>query len=431
MRPHLSTAAPFGRPVARPFVEGLRRGSLAAALAALAPIGLLVSGAYANSTAAAAGSPITIAFISSLSGAAASQYQNSDVAFRARLDLQNAKGGVHGHQLVPLVIDDQTNPTTNQTAVQDAISKGALGIVANSPVFFSGAKFAQQAGVPVTGAYTDGPEWGEQPYTNMFASDRGSVDPKYPVNTGLGLFLKQHGGKVLATYGYGISPSSAASAVGNAKSFELAGGQAPVVDTSLPFGTVNFGTVALVAKQKNIDALVPSLDDNSNYALATALTQAGAKLKAVIFATGFEPSVISSPVWPTVQGYYFLAPFRPFSLPNAGTEQMGAALRKYAKFTKSQFPTFSQYEAWMGADLMIKGLQLAGPNPSHAAVIKDLRGLKSYNGNGLLPITINYSTIFGHDAPQCEWFVQAQKSGFVPVSAKPICGHDVVGTSTR
>ena len=52
---------------------------------------------------------------------------------------------------------------------------------------------------------------------------------------------------------------------------------------------------------------------------------------------------------------------------------MQAAMEKYAHFTKSQFPTFGQYEAWAGADLMIKGLQMAGPNPTRAAVIKDLR----------------------------------------------------------
>ena len=33
-------------------------------------------------------------------------------------------------------------------------------------------------------------------------------------------------------------------------------------------------------------------------------------------------------------------------------------------------------------------------------MIKDLRSLKSYNGNGILPISINYSTIFGHNPPQ-------------------------------
>jgi branched-chain amino acid transport system substrate-binding protein len=79
---------------------------------------------------------------------------------------------------------------------------------------------------------------------------------------------------------------------------------------------------------------------------------------------------------------------------------------------------------------MIKGLQ-AGSNPTRAAVIKDLRALKAYNADGLLPTSINYSTIFGHDpASTCTWIVQAQKSGFVPVSATPFCGHDIAGTTT-
>ena len=32
-----------------------------------------------------------------------------------------------------------------------------------------------------------------------------------------------------------------------------------------------------------------------------------------------------------------------------------------------QFPNFSQYESWLGADLMIKGIQLAGSNPTPPA----------------------------------------------------------------
>ena len=88
------------------------------------------------------------------------------------------------------------------------MSHGVIGIVADTALFFSGAKYAQQAGIPVTGSFQDGPEWGEQPYTNMFASDNGSVDPKYPVNTGIGKFLLSKGGNVVGAYGYSISPSS-------------------------------------------------------------------------------------------------------------------------------------------------------------------------------------------------------------------------------
>jgi ABC-type branched-subunit amino acid transport system substrate-binding protein len=399
---------------------------LAAAVVGL-PLSLMATTA---APAGAAPAPITIAYVTDLTGAGGSQNSTSPAGFNARIAMQNAEGGVNGHKLDGLVIDDQTSPSQIATAVQEADSK-AFGIVSQSPLMFLAAKYPNQAGVPVTGTYDDGPEWGTQPYTNMFASDEGSVNPKYPVNTQIGNFLKAHGGTVLASYGYGVSPSSSRAAIATADSFKHAGGKVGVLDTTVPFGSVAFTPEALVAKQKGVNAMVPAMDANSNYALAEALKQSGVKLKATLFATGYQPDVINSPAWQTLQGDYFLSLFRPWSLPNAGTQQMQAAMEKYAHFTKSQFPNLGQYEAWAGADLMIKGLQMAGPNPTRAAVIKDLRGLKSYNVNGLLPQSINYSTIFGKDLPkQCTWVMQAGKTGFTAVSSQPICGTDLPGTST-
>jgi ABC-type branched-subunit amino acid transport system substrate-binding protein len=382
-------------------------------------------------SAGAASAPITIALITSRTGEAAAEYATAQVGFLARVALQNAEGGVNGHKIVPLVIDDQTSPTQDATAVQDAISKKVLGIVSVSPVFFSGAKFPQEAGVPVTGSFSDGPEWGEQPYTNMFASDNGSVDPKYPANTLTATFIKQHGGTVLGAYGYGISPSSTRAAEGTAEAFTHEGGKVGVLDTSIPFGSVAFTTEGLAAKQKGVNAITADLDNNSNFALATSLQQAGVKPKVVVFPTGYEPSVIHSTVWKTLQGDFFATEFRPFSVPDAGTEQMAAALEKYEHFTKSQFPTFGQYESWLGATLMIEGIQKAGKNPTHANVITALRGLKGYSGGGILPYDINYTTIFGHDLPEaCGWYMEAKPKGFVATSTKPLCGKDIPGTHT-
>jgi branched-chain amino acid transport system substrate-binding protein len=406
-----------------------RRAVRVSLLAAIASVPFVVLGAAAT-TSTASPAPITIAYITDLTGEGAAENSASPAGFEARIDLQNAQGGVNGHKLVPLVIDDQTSPSEITTAVQDADSK-AFGIVAQSPVFFLAAKYPQEAGMPVTGAYTDGPEWGTQPYTNMFASDEGSVDPKYPANTTIDSILKAHGGTVLGAYGYGISPTSTRAAEGDAEAATHLGLKVGALNTTVPFGSVAFTADALVAKQDHVNALVPSLDNNSNYALAEAMKQAGVKLKAVLFATGYEPDVIDSPAWSAVQGDYFDSLYRPWVLPNAGTEHMQAAMEKYAHFTKSDFPSFSQYEAWAGADLMIKGLELAGKNPTRAAVIHDLRGLKSYTANGLLPEPIDYSTIFGHDLPrQCSWVMQAEKNGFVPVSPQPVCGMDIPGTST-
>lgn len=397
----------------------------------LACAGCSSSPSVPSASPSASKAPYTIAMITSLTGPGASEFSQAAAGFDARIALQNAEGGVNGHKLEGIVLDDQTSPSYVVTAAQDALSKGVIGIVSDSPLFFEAAQYPNQQGVPVTGGFFDGPEWGEQPYTNMFASDVGSVDPKYPVNTGIGAFMKSHGGTVVCSYGYSISPSSARSADGTALSFEHAGGKEGVLDTSVPFGSVDMTTEALVAKQKGCNAFYAGLDDNSNYALATDLGQDGVKAKVLVFPTGYEPSVINSTAWSAVQGDYFDTTFRPFQLPDAATQQMKSALDNYEHFTSSEFPNFSQYESWLGADLMIKGIQLAGTNPTHASIISALRNLKSYNGDGLLPSTINYSTVFGHDpAESCGWYLRAEKSGFVPVSSQPVCGTDLPGTTT-
>jgi hypothetical protein len=128
----------------------------------LAAIFAALSAAVASPSpapASASPAPITIAYISSLSGIAASQDGDSVAGFKARIAVANAEGGVNGHKLVPLVIDDQSNPSSIATAVQEADSR-ALGIVSQSPFFFLAAKYPNQQGVPVTGTYDDGPEWG-------------------------------------------------------------------------------------------------------------------------------------------------------------------------------------------------------------------------------------------------------------------------------
>ena len=403
---------------------------IGAALSVL--IGVPMTGAAADqASASTAKAPITIALITSLTGPAATEFASDPSGFLARIDLQNANGGIDGHKLVPLVIDDETSPTAIDTAVEEAISRGAVGIVSASALFFLAAKTAQQAGVPVTGTYSDGQEWGEQPYTNMFSSDEGSLNPTLPVNTLEGKLLRMFGGTEAGIYGYSISPSSTREANAVAQSFTHAGGKVAVLNTSLPFGNVNFTTQAIIAKQNHINAIYPTMEASSNFALATALKQAGVGMKAAIFSVGYDPTALTSSAWPDLQGDYFLSLFRPFSIPDAGTRQMAAAMQKYQHFSKSQFPTPFQYESWAGADLMIKGLQMAGGNPTRAKVIRSLRSIKSYTANGLLPNPIDYTSIFGHDpAKTCVWVLKAQQGGFVPVSSQPVCGSDIPGTST-
>ena len=98
------------------------RGRLAlAALAFTAGAGItsLVGG---TASAGASGSPITLVMITSLTGEGSSEFSNAPAGFDARIALQNAEGGIDGHKITGVVLDDQTSPTEIATAVQDAVS---------------------------------------------------------------------------------------------------------------------------------------------------------------------------------------------------------------------------------------------------------------------------------------------------------------------
>ena len=126
-------------------------------------------GTIGVAAASAAKSPIVIGMIADVTGPAASTFADGPGGAQARIDLQNAQGGVDGHPLKLVVEDDQSSATGNSTAsnylVQDA---HAFGIIEDSAYAFGGYKYLQEKGIPVTGGAYDGPEWNMEPDTNMF-----------------------------------------------------------------------------------------------------------------------------------------------------------------------------------------------------------------------------------------------------------------------
>ena len=412
-------------------------------LAVLAAVALLVtacgssksgtaapSGTTGGGSGTASGSPITIALVTSLTGIAGPEFKRSPQGFLARIALQNAQGGVNGHPLKGVVIDDEGNLGQETTAVQTAVqTKGALAVVSVTPFMFAGYRYLQQNGIPVTGGSFDGPEWGIAPNTNMFASDSGSVDPNYPANTGTGAFIKAFGGTAAAAAGYGISPSSAQSAKNFVVAAQHAGFKNAYLNTSIPFGGVDFTAASLAIKASGADTIYGSMDNNSNFALVQAVKNTNAHVKIFTFPTGLQPDIINSPSWPGLQGVYFSTSFVPTQLNTPATKAFQDALLKYQSVAVSDFPSFDVYESWLGADLMIKGLQAAGSNPTRAGIISALRQVKGYDGGGLLPETTDYSTIFGHDRPiTCTYALKAGPTGFDMASTTPICGSDIPGT---
>jgi len=385
----------------------------------------LVMASFAMTSTAGASTPgvtantITLGLITELTGPGATVGTGMVRSAQARIDQLNAEGGVDGRKIKLIVRDDGTNPATDSTATADLISKGVFGVIDDSAVTFGGSKLLQQAGVPVTGGAYDGPEWYEQPNTNMF-SISGPGDAKDPQYDNFAVFAKDHGGTKCAAVGYGISPSSQASASGFELSCEREGLKNALLDTSVPFGTVNVTTLVLQIKASGANVLWLPLDGNTNFAIMTGLKQAGVKMKVVINATGYGQTLLNdTSAVPAAQGAWFLATGVPIESKTPATKAFQSALAKYAHYTG--VPDFTWYEGWGGADLMIKGLELAGKNPTQSAFIADLHKVTDYSANGLFG-QVNFSLSDFGKAPKtlCEYLVQLKGDAYAHPTK--VCG---------
>lgn len=366
---------------------------------------------------------IKIGLITSLTGSASSEYTNLPKAAQARVDAVNAAGGVDGRQLQLVICDDASAASSNLTCAQNLVAKGVFAFEEQSAFVFGGYKYLNQQGIPVTGGGYDGPEWGLQPNTNMF-SVSGSYYTSAAWYTQPAQFMKDQGVTTVGSFGYGISPSSSDSAKGFALAAKSVGLTVGYLNTSLPFGTVNVTPVALAMKSKGVTGVSMEMDEDTNFAILTAAKQAGVNLKVAVSATGYGQDLLNdSSAVQAGQGDYFPPVATPVELKTPATMAMQSALQKYAGF--SGVPGFDWYEGWLSTDLMIKGLQVAGTNPTRSSFIHNLQQVTNYNAGALLSTPVNFSlSQFGKPpAQECSWLTQLEGSKFVVANnGKPLCG---------
>ena len=384
------------------------------------------SGSLTASAPGVTSDTITLGFITSQTGIASSSFADSALGAQVRIDAQNAAGGVDGRKLKLIVKDDQSNPSLDNTAGQDLVSQGVFGIVTFSPLAFGGVKYLQQQGVPVTGGGFDGPEWGQQPYTNMFAYT-GDFDPHIPASTVYGQFFKSLGATKIGGVAYGISPSSTDAVKTLKESVEAEGLKMVYEDLSFPFGSTDMTTQVLAMKQNGADGAACSCVQSSNIALIVGAQQAGLKLKAEVSFSGADSSLFDNPTAAqAAQGAYFPTTIVPLDLGTAADKTFVDNLKKYDSSYKGGYPSYGLTGSYLATDVMIKGLELAGRNPTRQAFITNLRKVASYDAGGLLPSPVAFNN-FGHAGTSgCAYFTKVEGSSFVTINdKKPFCGKQI------
>jgi branched-chain amino acid transport system substrate-binding protein len=387
------------------------------------------AGAASRLTASAPGvtsKTITVGLVTSYTGSDASGSAGIPESFKARIDLQNAEGGVDGRKIRIVTEDDQSSVNQAQTAAAAEVAKGVFAIDYNSPFAFGAAQYLTKQGIPVVGGGYDGQEWTESTYSNMFSTSAAVFlhPPRYTTNPTL---LNKRHARNFAVLGYGISPSSSEAASNAAISLKQAGFKVPYLNTSLPFGTVNVTAVALQMKHANVDSMEAEIDGNTELALITAGQQAGIKWRYVVLATGYGSTWLKNPqAVASSQGLYFGILQVPPELHTAPTVKELAAFKKYAGFTG--LPDFGWSEGWESAGLLIKGLQVAGRNPTRASFITNLRKVTSWNDDGVLAAPTNFARYTSPAPKACGYTEQLIGHKFVPTSTRPVCSTLVPGT---
>jgi len=288
---------------------------------------------------------IKIGILSDLTGAAASTFETTPGAMEAAFKLINKEGGVDGRKIIWAVADTQSSPTGAETAVQDLVeTQHVFAIAENSALFFAGAPYLHSAGIPVTGNSLDGPEWYEQPNTNLFEIN-GNDSPKEPAYTDGG-FWKSIGAKKI-TYVESNTPSSISAGVDTYDAIAKDGLQS-CDQTIVPLGAVNFTTFALSFKNAGCDTAECSCVLSSSLAMSTALKQEGLTKVKVVYAAGPSNDVYQSAQDESAaEGVYF--PGSTFT--SAPDKAWLAELKKYDPQYKGGSPDLGAEDgkrSWIG-----------------------------------------------------------------------------------
>jgi branched-chain amino acid transport system substrate-binding protein len=368
---------------------------------------------------------IKIGFITSLTGNASSTFSTSETGAEAYFDALNKAGGIDGRKIELIAKDDASSPSGALSATQLLLNEGVFGIVSDSSYFFGAYKAAQAAGVPVTGAGFDGPEWGQQPNTNMFATI-GGMDPNHAelqAALGSAAVAKFAGATNVGGLAYAISPSSTSSIKDTKTALEDIGLKMDYENLSVVFGTTDVSTPVLAMKQANVDFAICSCVQSTILALVTGLKQAGSTAKSLSQASA-DSSIFSSPsAAQAAQGMYYASTFPPLDTNNAASDTFVANIKAVdPSYQTGQYPSFGVVAGYLASALMAEGLQVAGQNPTRQSFIQSLTKVTSWDANGLLPAPIGFDHFGSAQQTYCEFYVKVQGQGFVAVNGgKPLC----------
>ena len=400
---------------------------LAAVLATalvLAACGSSGSGSSANSSSttsgavatAPKGTTIKVGLIASLSGPQASSSDQGATVAPAWADWINANGGIDGHPVKTIFLDDKGDPATAQADEKQLAADGVVAIVVSSDNLVSAFDSAAIAsGIPLIGGPSDSGDWYSKP--GMFPTMTGIIN-------GLGAQVAVavkfgHAKKFGQLYCAEVAACAQAAPLlqGAAKAAHIGYTQLAISSTA-----PSYTAQCLQLKQQNVDYV------QLNFASAAAV-----RFIQSCQAQGYNPTWGSSEQ--AIGAAYVSIPnltvYGPaYSFPSvadaAPVATFRATMQKYAAGSNWREGTASfTWDGLQALALAIKDAHVAAAAPvTSADVLTGLYSFKDQNLGGELANGVTYAKgkPFGFTASPC-YFVVGMKGGqtIAPAGLTPQC----------
>lgn len=324
---------------------------------------------------------------------------------RARLEMENAAGGIDGRTFSLVEREAQLDPTAvTQNATELVEDEDVVALLSADPFQPAAAEYLNEQGLPVIG-FAINQVWGQ--YDNMTGYN-GDLFPEYVPPSRSSLFslaVDELGATRLASFGFVQSEESMASAESLAGTWERSGGESAIVYEA-NFGATDYTADAQRMLDDDIDALAGSITRDSFIQLVLAAQQAGVELVYAQTPTGYEETTLEQN-GDELAGVYLSIGFAPFELELEGHQEFLDAMEQYSP----ERPPRQQMAmiGYLSADLLIESIKAAGNCPSREAILEGMASLEGYDGRGLLePWDVGASQ---GTPPLCSWALRVSDDG--------------------
>ncbi|WP_420474259.1 ABC transporter substrate-binding protein [Noviherbaspirillum sp. ST9] len=328
---------------------------------------------------------IVIGQVAPLSGVLADTGKDMVLGVKVYFDSVNDKGGVHGKKIAHVVKDDGYKVDETVRLTQEVIEKdGAVALIGFAGTGNVGEllkqKVLEKAGIALVAPYTGG-EILRSPFNPyIFHIRAGYADEAEGIVNQLVALNMKRIGVMYQDDPFGKAGLAGVEAALKKRGLELVGTGAYEKNTD------NVADAVQAIAKANPQAVVMISVNKSTAAFSKQIRSVSTVAQLVNISV-VNPKEIVRMIGPENArgiGIAQVMPY-PYSPMTSIVKEYQQAMKKYAPGMEMSYTSFEEF---VGAKVLVEGLRRAGPNPSREKVVKALESLNAYDVGGF---TLHFS----------------------------------------